>query len=318
MSERIGSNHDNEKRYVQASIDELLPRYYEAHGDHLRYETVRSMPIDGHEVAWMKYTGETTDDRTYEGHSLCCACEFAEGVGWETDEKFGVVGLSGEDKCLPRQVALYMRQQELQREYLERFADDNPFFHGDVYGLHDKVPEIIMDLIEKNKAGEFIGEGSNGAEFWGGHFYLQTVQSITGISYEGLWKHVHKMVADKQIQLEGMVVQEYYEPPEPQWGEYGRYEIDGLTIVASIPSHSKMPQIWHYTVLDQDGSELVADLSGATLMHSPDFGVDVDDIAQAEQEMKELVALVKSNREKGLLTRDELIQGDTGGDADIE
>src|SRR4051812_8619519 len=80
-------------------INDLLPRYYETHGDNPRYETVRSIMIDGHEVAWVKYTGnvasDTVEDQDYTGHELCCACKFTEDVGWRQEPDGRTVGLSG-------------------------------------------------------------------------------------------------------------------------------------------------------------------------------------------------------------------------------
>jgi hypothetical protein len=209
MSEFIDGNSSNYEKPVpiRQTIDELLPRYYEAHGDRLIYETVRSMPMDGHDVAWMKYTGQHTS-----GHVLHCACEFTEGVSWSVEEGEIVNFGQAEDDCLPRKAALYLRQQELKEEYIERFTGDNPFFK-DEYGLREHLPEIILDLIAKDKEGEFIGDiATNGAHFWGGHFYLDTVQTITDTPWDQLWEVANQMVDNKQIQIDGNVIQEYYEP----------------------------------------------------------------------------------------------------------
>ena len=196
----------------QPTIDMLLPRYYEANGDNPRYESVRSMPIDGHDVEWMEYRGEVAYDitgqgregRPYSGHCLKCACDFTEGVGWKVEDGQRY-NLDGEKKCLPRQAATFLRQLELRREYLDRFKSEDTFKDG-AYGLRDSIQEIILDLIEKEKAGEFIGEDGVGAGFWGGHFYLQTVEAITEMPMKDLWGVVDKMVKDKQIGIEGAVV----------------------------------------------------------------------------------------------------------------
>lgn len=287
MSEFINHRPENEQP-VQPGIQELLPRYYETHGDMLRYEIERSIPIDGHEVAWLKYSGETTNGRSYSGHELHCECKFTEGVGWQVDEKYGVVGLNGEDRCLPRKAALLFRQLELRREYLNKFPHDS-FSMGDEYDLWDKVPEVILDLIEKGKTGEWLSEGSSGANDWGGYFYLQTVQAITCTPYDEFWNQVNKMVYDKKIQLEGMVVQEYREPPAPQWGEYARIEYEGYTGIAKLPTHSKMPQHWEIVILAPNGRLIAEGIEGPTLMHSPDFGVDVEDAVNVEAVIKEYI-----------------------------
>lgn len=293
MSERLDNDNFEQDRIPQPTIEELLPRYYEAHGDKLKFETVRSIPVDGHDIAWMKYEGETGNGRAFEGHILHCACEFTEDVGWKIDEEYGVVGLDGDKDCLPREAALFLRHRELRDEYVERFCKDEIF--GDEFSLWDKIPEVMTDLIEKDKAGEFIGESKEGAHFWGGHYYMQTVNAITVMPYDKLWPEVNKLISDKKIQLEGMVIQEYRESPQPSWDEYGKFDIDSFTVVASIPSHSKMDQTWQYTILDEEGNVLEANLPGGRLMHSPDFGVDVDDSAQAEQEMIALIDTYKAN-----------------------
>ena len=177
----------------EARIENLLPRYYEAHGTRIVYEIAQSLPVDGHDVAWMKWTG----DSGITGHQLHCACAFTEGVGWRTDETYGAVGLGGEGQCEQRAVALGRRIEQLAEEYRERFEGKT---------ATERLQAAIIDLIAKDKAGEFIGEGTNGAHFWGGHFYLQTVGEITGVDLPDLWPCVDTMVARKQIQLDGMVV----------------------------------------------------------------------------------------------------------------
>lgn len=285
MSELHSAGHENE--YRQPTISELLPRYYEAYGESIRYEVLRSIPIDGHEVAWLKYTGETSNGRSYTGHELHCGCHFTEGVGWQVDEKYGVVGLDGEDNCLPRKVAVYLRQQELREEFAEQYKDSAIW--GKEYALLDHIPEVVLGLIEKDKAGEFIGEGTSGAHFWGGHLYMQTVEAITGAPMSDLWKVMDTMRAAKQINLEGCVIQEYTEPPEPKWEEYARLEYEGYTGIAKLPAHSKMPQHWEIVILAQNGRTIAEGIEGPALTHSPDFGVDVEDAANVEAAIKVVI-----------------------------
>lgn len=294
MSERINDRFENE--YVQTPIAELLPRYHETH-EGIRYETIRSIPVDGHEVAWMEYTVDVltqiSEDETVmrevSGRELKCACDFTEGIGWKVGEDGRVYGLyQSKNSCLPKEAAMQLRRLELRREYLEKFPEDSiPM--GDEYDLWDKVPEVMMDMIEKGKAGEWLSEGGSGAHDWGGYFYLQTVQEITNIPFNQLWEHVYKMQADKQIQLEGMVVQEYTEPPEPQWEEYARFEYEGYIGIAKLPAHSRMPQYWEIVVLAQNGRTIAEGIEGPQLMHSPDFGVDVDDVATVEAAIKAVI-----------------------------
>ena len=218
---------------------------------------------------------------------LHCACEFTEGIGWQVDEKYGIVGLSGEDDCLPRNVAIYLRQQELRQEFIEQFKDSA--IMGKEYALLDHVPEVVLGLIEKDKAGEFIGEGSNGAHFWGGHLYMQTVAAITGMPMSELWKVMDLMQAEKQISLEGCVIQEYSEPPEPNWEEYARLEYAGYTGIAKLPAHSKMPQHWEIVILAQNGRLIAEGIEGPALMYSPDFGVDAQDVTNVETAIKAVI-----------------------------
>ena len=285
MSERLEDN--SEKKYINAAIEDLLPRYYETHGTELKYEIERMIPIDGHEVAWLKYTGQTHDGQAFEDHGLACACKFVEGIGWGTDDENRIVSFGAEDDCLPRKVALYLRQQELREEYIDRYKDSAIW--GNESALRERVPEVILDLIAKDKAGEFIGEGTNGAHFWGGHLYVQTAAAITGKPMQKIWVDIHAMVANKQIQLEGCVIQEYYEAPEPSWTEYSRIEYEGYTGIAYLPAHSKMPQNWQIAILAQNGRLIREGIEGPRLMFSPDFGADESDIASVEASIKEVI-----------------------------
>lgn len=288
MSE-VHSRKDNLERRgpTKQRIEELLPRYYEAHGEGMTYETLRSMSIDGHEVAWMHFSGVRRDGREFGGQTFKCACDFEEGVGWRTDEKYGVMGISSGEKCLPKKVALYMRQQELRAEYIERFPEDALW--GSDLALIQHVPEVVMDLIEKDKRGEFIGEDTGGAHFWGGHMYMQTVSEITGKPMRDLWEDMDNMQVAKQISLEGCVIQEYRQPPEPKWSEYGRFEYEGYTGIAYLPNHSKMPQIWQISVLGPDGGLIAESIQGPALMHDSTFGADVDDVAAVESTIRETI-----------------------------
>jgi hypothetical protein len=288
MSEKLTGQENSERREpTKYTIDELLPRYYETHGEGIRYEIERSIPIEGHEVAWMRFDGTRHDGSEFNGHAFKCACDFEEGTGWRVDEKYGVVGISGGEKCLPKKAALYLRQEELKAEYMEQFPEDARW--GDNLALLDHVPEVVMDLIEKDKRGEFIGEETGGAHFWGGHMYMQTVAEITGKSMRDLWGDMDNMQRAKQISLEGCVIQEYRQPPEPKWSEYGRFEYEGYTGIAHLPNHSKMSQVWQISVLGPDGNLIAESIQGPALTHDSTFGADVDDVAAVELAVQETI-----------------------------
>ncbi|MDO8265997.1 MAG: hypothetical protein Q7T41_03580, partial [Candidatus Saccharibacteria bacterium] len=202
------------------SIEALLPRYYETHGENPTYATERMMIIDGHEVAWMKYDGHVKFDisrkgregEPYTGHSLYCSCHFTEGVGWRVDDKYGVVGLMDGDKCIPKETAIRMRNLELRDEYKEKFERSGLCKIWDIdCGNPDVIKAVIKDLIDKGKAEEFL-EGSDGAQFYGGYYYLQTVGKILGIDMRLVWDVAREMVDNKQISIDGAVVQTYREP----------------------------------------------------------------------------------------------------------
>jgi hypothetical protein len=200
------------------SIATLLPRYYETHGDNPSYEVEELIDVDGHEIAWLHYRGQIAYDildrgregQPYEGYDLQCACHFTEGVGWEVDEKYGVVGLMGADGCDKKDEAVLKRQLELRQQYydlgmLNDTSNTDP----------ETIKSIMLDLITKRQQNKFL-EGGSGAEFWGGHYYLQTVQAIVGVPWKDVWRAVDQLVEDKQIRIEGMVVQTYHEPQQPE------------------------------------------------------------------------------------------------------
>lgn len=247
---------------------------------------MRSLGWNIHSMSLTPISKEETVLRHVSGRELRCACHFTEGVGWGVDEQGRVHWLhESKGSCLPKEAAIQLRRLELRKEYLDKFpCDSMPISDG--YDLWGKLSEVILDLIEKGKQGEWLSEGSSGAHDWGGYFYLQTVQEITGIPYDQLWEHVYRMQANKQIQLEGMVVQEYYELPEALWEEYARIEYEGYVGIAKLPSHSKMPQHWEIVILSQNGRLIAEGIEGPPLMYSPDFGVDVEDVANVETAIK--------------------------------
>ncbi len=283
-------------------IKDLLPRFYEAHGMDPTYTTLRSIFIDGHEVAWMRvggtiqndYTGRGREGKPYTGHELCCECDFTENVGWKT-EGDTVFGLLGPNKCIYRDAAEYLRHLEIRQEYLKKFKDA----HGDRYFLQEKIPEIIFDLIRRVKAGEFVEDGG-GAASYGGYFYVQTIASILGCAIaEGenfilhdpftIWQKVRELVEDKKIDLEGAIIQLYRKPKSPAWKELLKIKDAGWTGVASLPAHSKMKCEWKLELWRPDGCPVDTEISGLALIHDPTFGPDTEDVARVEEALRKLI-----------------------------
>src|ERR1019366_5247783 len=89
--------------------------------------------------------------------------------------------------------------------------------------LTNNIDAIILGLMSKAKAGEWVGEDGWGAGSWGGYFYLQTVAKIADMPMELVWKAADKLIAAQQIRLEGAVVQEYREPRPPGEDGLGNY-----------------------------------------------------------------------------------------------
>lgn len=282
------SNRENGEENKPELIADLLPRYYEAHGENITYEVERSMVIDGHEVAWTKYTGTVVYDMTGEGkegkeftgHELYCACHFKENVGWRQEEDGSTVGLMGKDGCIAKKTAVYMRHLELREEYKERgmlgvFSKDP----------HEELEAIMLDLMDKGEREEFL-EGSSGARFWGGFYYLQTAAEIADLPIKYAWETASKMVQEKKISLEGAVVQKYYEPDPPRWEPHEVFEDKNIRVVASLPAHSQMPQTWQFEAYALTGEEPVkieVEIPEVPLTHEPVFGPDVDDVRTAEE-----------------------------------
>lgn len=285
-------------------ITDLLEEYYDRYEPNLRYEVLRSVVIDGHEVAWMSYTGTVIHDITgqgrdgerFDGRTMRCECDFTEGIGWnlrEDGQRYTVHGQDARAICLIRRVALHLRHLELRREYDERFVKANP---NSWKGLSGYIKEIVLDMITKGEAGEWL-EDSDGAGFWGGYFYLQTVAAITGEYIGHLWSPVYEMLDQKLIGLDGAVVKSYSESPPPKWTEELRIEEDGLVGIAKLPGHRQMAQEWRFDILDGDGKSLVR-APGMRLMHDPVFGPDVEDIARARAEIETLFQAVRDYRVK--------------------
>lgn len=280
-------------------IADLLPTYYEQYETNLRFETLRSVVVDGHEVAWMQYTGTYVYDllgndregKQFSGHILMCECNFTEGIGWNIGENGTryTVGPSPQTLCLPRKAAMYLRHLELRREYTEKFATDTPI------GLMPHVEEIILDMIEKAKAGEWIEDG-NGAASWGGYFYLNTVAAIIDQTLPQLFEQVRPLLERNVFSLDGHVVKTYTPPPPAAWEEYMKIEADGWTGIALLPTHSRMEQTWKFELVDLQGKTYHPDTT-LELIYEPVFGPDQGDVLSAQ---KTLQALIDKYSQEGI------------------
>ena len=71
--------------------------------------------------------------------------------------------------------------------------------------------------------------------------------------------------------------------------------MDGWTGVASLPTHSKMPQEWKFELINPDGEPVSIDVSTEALTHQPIFGPDVDDLANAEERLRVLIRQAQSS-----------------------
>lgn len=280
-------------------IANRFSKYYKVHGTNPTYTAIRIITVDGHYVAWMEFNGTVIQDITgrgqegkpYTGRALYCECDFTENVGWKIEDG-KIYTLDGPRKCLYRKAALHLRHLELRQEYLKYFK----IAEGDSFALHRKVKEIILDLIEKAKAGEFIEDGS-GAAFWGGYLYLQTVAAISDQFIGHLWEDVHQLVAEKKIGLEGAVIQAYSKPPPPKWEEFLKIEDKGWIGIASLPGHRQMAREWKLEVLKPNGTPAYQHICGLSLMYDPVFGPDIEDIARAKKELLRLINVVRNRTE---------------------
>jgi hypothetical protein len=280
-------------------IADLLSEYYERYEHNLRYDVLRSIVIDGHEVAWMSYIGTVRFDITgggregepFTGRTMMCECDFTEGIGWNIDEDgrhYTVNGQGAETTCLIRQAALHLRHLELRREYEGRFVNGSGDFFS---GLKDYLREITLDLIEKGQAGEWL-ESNDGAATYGGYFYLQTLATITGEYMGHLWEDMYLLMEEKLIEIDGTVVKSYTKPPPPKWEECVRVEDDGWVGIAELPGHRRMAQEWKFTVLNPAGKEAVH-APGKRLLHDPVFGPAIEDVERAKQELVKLFELCR-------------------------
>lgn len=269
-------------------IADLLPKYYRRYPVGLRYKVLQSFVIDGHEVAWMEYTGPiiiNDKHHSYTGRTMKCECDFAEGIGWRLDEKLQFRNLSGPNGCLKRQAALYLRHLELRQEYHQRFVEGD---YTKLLGVEGCVREVTLDLIEKAKAGEWLED----REWTGSHgmyFFMHTVASITGIYIGHIWDDIYPLLNEKLFGLEGTIVTDYTEPPPEAWEEFVRVEgEDGRVGMAFLPAHRQMAQEWKFQVLNPSGQEALP-ASRVEIDHNPAYGPDIEDLKKARLHLNSLL-----------------------------
>ncbi|MDE2001365.1 MAG: hypothetical protein KGI60_02225 [Patescibacteria group bacterium] len=234
-------------------------------------------------------------ERRYRYRMLKCECQFTRGLGWDVEAGGKPYGIAGKaDDCSKRKEMVRLRLLELRNEYLKRFgAERNSAV------LRDHIPEIVDDLKERIRHGEFLEDG-NGASFWGGYFYLQTLAEIVDPTMN-YWQVGDALVAAKKISLEGAVVRDYHEPPPAEWEECFRMEKHGWIGIASLPAHSEMLRAWKLDVVKPNGRPAFKKSVALQLSYGPTFGPDVSDVQCAKQKLLELIRKAKSRgkRKKG-------------------
>lgn len=284
----------NNAKGVCAMIQDLLARYYEACGENPRHKVLRSIMIDGHEVAWMQCDGWfinlDVEGETYSENKLFCECDFTENIGWKTREDGkGHPIVRGSAKCRYREAAKHLRHLELHDEYVKRFET-----YGQALFLSQFTLGIIIDLVDKAKSGEFIGENGK-PEFllWSGYLYVQTLAKIIGQSDEKTWEYVLELKKKGEINIKDGVIRSYREAPSPTWVESFRVTDDGWIGIASLPAHSRMEQKWKLEVMNHDGTP-----TGITyevpINHDLIFGPDKIVVASMTSNLHNLINYAKS------------------------
>lgn len=194
---------------MPTKIETLLPVYQKATGDTAKYVALRTIIIDGHEVAWMEYSDGLKIGPV---RLLLCECHFTPGVGYEIGSDGRAMFLSEQENCIHMQTAVYLRHLELHKEYEKRYED--PTF-SDLDASDNNIAEIILDLIKKAETGELIGRHEM-AEQWNGKMFqvvpinLQTIADIIGVRFRLVRKVAGVMSAAKKITLtDGVTVWSY-------------------------------------------------------------------------------------------------------------
>ena len=276
-------------------IMQLVPGYVEAtkstHTNHI----IRSFDMDGHEVAWVEITyflnSDTAHSTPLKMYRVMCDCDFTEGVGWNLNKDGHLYTVHGRnaDNCKFRPLVMAIRHQEL-RDYLEKAAGkpDVPSDKATVLYVVRAI-EALASFAQYN----VMIEAGGGAEFWGGYFYLPTVQAILDVE----WPQIHMAMAVlyrmKKYDLDGMVVVPYTTPPEATWQQYDSHEVDGYVLTRSLPSHNRMSHTWKLAVYEK-GSESPVRECQLQIDQPLEWGVDIDDLAQSEAKLSEMLSDLKN------------------------
>ena len=190
------------------TIDNVVP--YTIGNTTQRYEILESVVIDGHEVAWMKCTTYYPDNNdtswpaaglfdfgTYE---MLCECSFA-----DRDRV-----LEPQRDCVYYQAAAYLRILQFRRGYEDRFLA-NAVEH-EVFGLGMFAQEIIMDLIERAEAHEWvIGAYPGSVE---GHILLLDAWKVIDDPSIDMWDLADSMVKAGLISRTDSYVYAYSNPED--------------------------------------------------------------------------------------------------------
>jgi hypothetical protein len=280
------------------TIERLLPRYIEANDNDTTYEVIELYTIDGHEVAWIESTGsmkfdlsgQKREEAAYKLRGLHCACHFTEAVGWRIDQQRNQIVELSYTRCNAEQIVVDQKIEQLHKGYIASGA----------IGLPEaititQIKFVMKDLVTRITAGEFL-ESSNGAAFWGGYYYLQTLAAATGVTMQQLWPFVHTLISEKQLSLEGMVAQPYREPPEPRWELYTTERIGDWIGTVLLPVYRSMAQQWKFEITGPTGNTYDVSEPPLPIYHSPDFGVDVEDDSNARNFLKS--ALIRATQQK--------------------
>ncbi|MDE1970731.1 MAG: hypothetical protein KGI50_04135 [Patescibacteria group bacterium] len=175
-------------------IRDFLPEYSAAHQHSTEpvYTILRSIVIDGHEVAWIQLEGTDLYGKQYRCYDLYCECYFTRGIGWDIrDGK--ATGLSG-DSCIKKRVATFLRHCEIQQDIQSRF----PFIN--LILSEDDLHCIIYELMQQLKTGSFIND-----QFLDGtstRLDLRTLEFILDHPMHDIYEKANALAAAKKIKLD--------------------------------------------------------------------------------------------------------------------
>ncbi len=181
-----------------------LATYNQATGSNLTFTPLWTYDSNGHWVAWMEMEYAPADSREASmgsGRSprgLFCACDFLEGQGWQRAADGSIRKLHGRDCCAHRQAAIYYRQLELRQAYLASYVDQDACLIEVI--PPSRVPDVVRDLLERSRNGEFIGEED---QLQTGAFSLENLKVITNLKLRCVWERVQAM---HEVQLHGTAV----------------------------------------------------------------------------------------------------------------